>query len=80
MSDFKVTLWGTRGSFVQTTSNKRKYGVETSCISLETENEFFLIDCGSGIRGFDKYIYDNNLTYKKVNIFLTHNHHDNING
>ncbi len=80
MSNYKVTLWGTRGSFVQTTLDKMKYGLETSCISLETEDEIFLIDCGSGIRGFDKYIYENNLTYKKINIFLTHYHHDHIFG
>ncbi len=80
MSNYKVTLWGTRGSFVQTTLDKMKYGLETSCISLETEDEIFLIDCGSGVRGFDKYLYDNNLTYKKINIFLTHYHHDHIFG
>ncbi len=80
MSNYKVTVWGSRGSFVQTTVDKMKYGLETSCISFETEDEFFLIDCGSGIRGFDRYFYDNKLTHKKVNIFLTHYHHDHIFG
>ncbi len=80
MGKYKVTFWGTRGSVAQTTSDKRKYGLETSCVSLETDNEIFVVDCGTGLRSFDKYIYDNNLTNKKINIFLTHYHHDHING
>ncbi len=80
MSNYKVTLWGTRGSIVQTAMDKMKYGLETSCISIETEKEIFLIDCGSGVRGFDRYLYENDLVHKKINILLTHYHHDHING
>ncbi len=80
MSNYKVTFWGTRGSLVQTSIDKKKYGLETTCISLETDNEILLIDCGSGIRGFDKYFNENNLTNKKINILLTHYHHDHIMG
>ncbi len=80
MSELKVTLWGTRGSLVQTDSDKIKYGLETSCISIETENEIFLIDCGSGIRKFDSYFYGSKKTQKKINILLTHYHHDHILG
>ncbi len=79
MSNYKVTFWGTRGSIVQTSIDKMKYGLETSCISFETETEVFLIDCGSGARGFDKYFYENNVN-KKINILLTHYHHDHIMG
>ncbi len=80
MSNFKVTFWGTRGSLVQTANDKRGYGLETSCISIETEKEIFLIDCGSGVCNFDKYIYNNKLTSKKINILITHYHHDHISG
>ncbi len=80
MSNYKVTLWGTRGSLVQTSIDKMKYGLETSCISVETEKEIFLIDCGSGASGFDKYIYENNITNKKINILITHYHQDHIMG
>lgn len=75
---YKISIWGSRGSFIQTTLDKVRYGLETCCISIETENEFFVIDCGSGIRSFDEYIYENKLTYKKINILLTHYHHDHI--
>ncbi len=80
MSDFKVTLWGTRGTFVQTSSEKAKYGLETSCISIETKNAIFLIDCGSGIMKFDEYIASKEIKQKKIYILLTHYHHDHING
>lgn len=80
MDKYNVMIWGSRGSFIQTTLDKIEYGLETSCISIETEKEFFVVDSGSGIRGFDDYIYSNNLTHKKVNIFLTHYHHDHIFG
>ncbi len=79
MGNYKVTFWGTRGSAVQTSIDKIKYGLETSCISIETEKEIFLIDCGSGARGFDKFFYENNVN-KKINILLTHYHHDHIIG
>lgn len=79
MSNYKVTFWGTRGSIVQTSIDKMKYGLDTSCISFETEKEIFLIDCGSGARNFDKYFYENKLN-KKINILLTHYHHDHIMG
>lgn len=80
MSNYKVTIWGSRGSFTQTSIDKMKYGLDTSCISLETKEEIFLIDCGSGIRNFDTYYCENNLYHKKINLFLTHYHHDHING
>ncbi len=80
MDNNKVTFWGTRGSMVQTSRDMVKYGLETTCISLETENEIFLIDCGSGIRGFDKYLSNNNNKNKKINILLSHYHHDHIIG
>ncbi len=80
MKSFKVSIWGSRGTFVQTSIDKMKYGLETSCISFETETEIFIIDCGSGLRGFSNYFYENNLLHKKVNIFLTHYHHDHILG
>ncbi len=80
MSDLKVTILGCRGSATQTDLNKSIYGLNTSSIVIESKNEFIIIDCGSGLKNFDKYIYDKNLTHKKINILITHYHHDHING
>ncbi len=80
MLNCKVKIWGSRGSFVQTHIDKMEYGLETSCISFETETEIFVIDCGSGIRSFDAYYYKNNLKDKKINLLLTHYHQDHIFG
>lgn len=76
----KFTVWGSRGSFVQTDIEKRKYGLETTCYSIELDDEIYIIDCGSGIGHFDNYLYKNNLAHKKIRIFITHYHHDHICG
>lgn len=76
----KVNIWGSRGSCTQTDSSKKIYGLETSCITLEMENKIIVIDTGSGIINFDKYLYNNNLQHKKIEIFFTHYHYDHISG
>ncbi len=75
-----LKIWGCRGSVPQTSMSKKKYGLETSCISLEINNELFVIDAGSGIRSLCNYIESANKDYRKINIFLTHYHHDHISG
>ncbi len=76
----KINVWGSRGSNVQTDFNKKKYGLETTCISIETEKEIIIIDAGSGIINFDKYFYRENLQHKDVKLFFTHYHYDHIIG
>lgn len=80
MNRAKLTFWGTRGSFVQTSPDCARYGHETACISLELEDEIIVFDSGSGIRNFSEYFYKNNLQHKKIKLFITHYHHDHICG
>lgn len=80
MENIKLTFWGTRGSFVQTNPNRAKYGLETACITIELDKEIIIFDCGSGIRNFNEYFYENRLQYKKLKLFITHYHHDHICG
>ncbi len=79
-NEMKITVWGSRGTFPQTSINKSKYGLQTSCISLETKEEIIIFDCGSGIIDFSNYFYENNLQHKKLKILFTHYHYDHIMG
>ncbi|MFV0393676.1 MAG: MBL fold metallo-hydrolase, partial [Coprobacillaceae bacterium] len=78
MSDNKVITWGCRGSCVTTDFRMMKYGFNTTCISIETEDTIYLVDAGSGITDFDKYYYENQLFLKKIILFFTHYHHDHL--
>ncbi len=77
---FQFKIWGSRGSIGKSKGNSSKFGLNTTCISLETDDEFIVIDAGSGIIDLDEYIYNNNLTSKKITILLTHYHYDHILG
>ncbi len=77
---FQFKIWGSRGSIGRAKEKFCKYGNNTTCKTLETKDEFIVIDCGSGIIDFDEYVYSNNLTFKKITILLTHYHFDHILG
>lgn len=79
MSNYTVKIWGCRGSICQTRDDMRVYGLNTSCISLETPEEIIIVDGGSGIALFDEYYYES-LCNKKIKIILTHYHYDHILG
>lgn len=79
-NQWKLTIWGSRGSVAQLNSSKKQYGTETSCITLETEKTIMMVDCGSGVKYFDEYYYRNHLTHKNIIIFLSHYHYDHISG
>lgn len=80
MDSYSLKIWGSRGSVAQTSDTKRKFGLNTTCISIETPDNIILIDGGTGIASFDTYLYENKLTHKKISILLTHYHYDHILG
>ena len=75
----KVTFWGVRGSIPTPGPSTVKYGGNTTCISVETdEGETIILDAGTGIRELG-----NKLMAKlpiECTVFITHTHWDHIQG
>ena len=73
-------FWGVRGSIPTPGSGTVKYGGNTTCIEIRTDdNDLILLDAGTGIRpmGLELLKQDAPLT---ANIFITHTHWDHIQG
>jgi len=47
----KIRFWGVRGSFPVSLPNVNRYGGNTACVEVETQEGVICIDAGTGIRG-----------------------------
>ena len=71
----KFTIHGVRGSVPTPGIEFVKYGGNTSCFEIETCESQIFCDAGTGFRSA-KLLHDK----KNVWVFLTHFHHDHIQG
>ena len=72
-----IKFWGVRGSHPISDKNFLEYGGNTTCLSVEIEENIFIIDAGTGLIKFDDIDGKN---YNKFNMFFTHMHIDHIQG
>lgn len=79
MSKFKVKFWGVRGSYPTPGESSIKYGGNTTCIEIQTDNEILIIDAGTGIVNLGKELL-NEKKFKNINIIFTHTHKDHTEG
>lgn len=75
----KIKFWGVRGSIPVPGPNTVKYGGNTTCIEIRTDdNELIILDGGSGIFPLAQSLLgEMPLT---ANVFITHSHWDHIQG
>jgi phosphoribosyl 1,2-cyclic phosphodiesterase len=74
-----IKLYGTRGSIPVSSRSIRKYGGNTTCLYVESENgDSIIVDAGSGIRDLGLYLTKNNKS--KLNLLFTHYHWDHMQG
>jgi len=75
----KVKFWGVRGSIPSPGPRTVRYGGNTTCIEIRTdENELIILDGGSGIFPLAQTLLRE--LPVTVNIFNTHSHWDHIHG
>ncbi|MDP3875380.1 MAG: MBL fold metallo-hydrolase [Methylobacter sp.] len=75
----KFKFWGVRGSIPTPGANTVKYGGNTTCIEIRTnDNDLIILDAGTGIHALAQHL----LRELPVNahIFITHTHWDHIQG
>ena len=80
MKKNKITFWGVRGSFPTPDSNKIDFGGDTSCVSIETNDQILILDMGTGVRNLGQHIISYPDSPKIINIFLSHYHWDHMFG
>lgn len=73
-----VTIWGCR-SREQGPAAESRYGRNTSCVSIELPDRFFIFDAGSGIVPLGEQL-KNGHKWHEAWLFLTHFHRDHVSG
>jgi phosphoribosyl 1,2-cyclic phosphodiesterase len=78
----RVQFWGTRGSIPSPGANTVRYGGNTPCVEVRTEDGWLIIlDAGTGMRELGRSLLGRaNGSPIKGDIFLTHAHWDHIQG
>ncbi len=73
----RLTLWGTRGTFPVPGPETVRYGGDTSCLSVESEERVLVIDAGTGIRRLGDHLRGDG---RDIYLVLTHLHADHVMG
>ncbi len=78
-SSLLVRFWGVRGSYPAPGRSTARIGGNSSCVEVEAGGQTLVFDAGTGIIGLGKSLMKRR-TKKVVHIFLSHLHHDHIEG
>lgn len=78
-NNFKIKFWGVRGSCSVWNKEKIKFGVNTSCVQVQINDELIIFDGGTGICELGRCLRKTK-DYINGNIFITHAHWDHIQG
>ena len=75
----KIKLYGTRGSIPVASKETQKYGGNTTCLYVESnQGNSIIIDAGSGIRELNAYCLEKKI--RNITLIFTHYHWDHIQG
>lgn len=75
-----LTYWGNRGTLPVPGQDSLRYGGNTSCVTLQVDNEPLIIfDAGSGIKKLSNHLMASGAQRLTAKIFITHPHWDHIN-
>ncbi len=75
----KVKFWGVRGSIPSPGPHTVKYGGNTTCIEIRTDdNELIILDAGTGVFALSQVLLREMPV--TANVFITHTHWDHIHG
>jgi phosphoribosyl 1,2-cyclic phosphodiesterase len=75
-----VTFWGVRGSIPTPGHATQRYGGNTACIEVKVDDELFILDGGSGLRGFGSSLAEKGQSAIKAHMLFSHSHWDHIQG
>lgn len=77
----KFKFWGVRGSIPSPGPRTVRYGGNTTCIEVRSDDEtLIVIDGGTGIFALAQSLIAQKMVPVQANIFITHSHWDHIHG
>jgi phosphoribosyl 1,2-cyclic phosphodiesterase len=77
----RLRFWGTRGSIPSPGPATVRYGGNTPCIEVRTEEDrLVILDGGTGLRGLGNWLRDRQPETLDADLFVTHTHWDHIQG
>lgn len=77
----RVKIWGTRGSLAAPYPDRMKYGGNTSCVSVQCNDQLVVFDAGTGIRELGKELEKQEAgKCPDIHLFFGHKHLDHICG
>ena len=80
---FKVKIWGSRGSYPKPGKSTIRYGGNTTCVEVTVGNCHTIFDAGTGIIELGKELKQDSIRTEDqllINLFFTHTHYDHIEG
>ncbi|WP_394841205.1 MBL fold metallo-hydrolase [Pendulispora brunnea] len=77
----RIRFWGVRGSIASPGPATAGVGGNTSCVEVSCENERFILDAGTGLRGLgDAMLAQSSRPAMEATLLLSHVHWDHIQG
>lgn len=75
-----LRFWGTRGSIPTPGNRTRRYGGNTSCISIDVDGVLFIFDAGTGLRELGDELLLVKPPAIEAHLLFSHTHWDHIQG
>lgn len=76
-----VRFWGTRGSIPTPGPSTAKYGGNTACVEVRTDDgTLIVLDCGTGARALGLHLQQSTPQPLRLHLFIGHTHWDHIQG
>jgi phosphoribosyl 1,2-cyclic phosphodiesterase len=76
-----VRFWGTRGSIATPGPQTTRYGGNTSCVEVRTDDgTLIMLDCGTGARELGWHLRHSAARPLRLHLFIGHTHWDHIQG
>jgi phosphoribosyl 1,2-cyclic phosphodiesterase len=76
-----VRFWGTRGSIATPGPQTTRYGGNTSCVEVRTDDgTLIILDCGTGARALGLHLLRSEERPLRLHLLTSHTHWDHIQG
>jgi phosphoribosyl 1,2-cyclic phosphodiesterase len=81
-TEYRLRFWGVRGTVATPETDKLRYGGNTACAAIKVaEDEFLILDCGTGARVLGAAIAkQRGGRPTRYHVFLSHYHFDHVEG
>ncbi|MEO8226232.1 MAG: MBL fold metallo-hydrolase [Gemmatimonadota bacterium] len=78
---YRVTFWGTRGSIPTPGPGTARYGGNTPCVTVASDQHLVILDAGSGLRGLGHELMQSpGRAPLRADLLVSHTHWDHIQG